>query len=310
MQIIRLFQTQYGTALIVNGIVGIILCGLVWRKHRLPWRALAVFAPLAALLSVCGARAYQILVTEVVMGMLGRSGMFFNANPFVYAFSGAVLGVMAALVLTGMVCRVPFGRLADAVSVPGLVLIMLCRLAEVWTDFGWGALVEAAWAQRIPLAVQDTVWEEWHLAVFNLEALLAAAAIVPVLLRRSRASGSAFGTALLWWAMGQIFSETLRVESIRWGFIPVQQIQCAVFGLAVGIIFAWRAGRRGKGLVLPCVIYLAGVGVVAFLEFALDKCPWPQWIDYVGMAAVLVCMGCTIQRMIDGNMTEKETVRK
>lgn len=290
------FTEPYGFSVLAGLALCLVGCIFAWKRKQLQSLSLAAAFPLGTMLGLIGARACY-LFSNILSG-IELWGSFLSDYPFEYAFCGAVIGITAALWITGLIFRRPFHILADAAAVPLLMLVVVCRLGEFFSDFGWGPVVRSAWAQFPPLAVQDGIWHEWHLAVFNLEALLAAVTIAAVL-RRGRKPGR-FAAALIWWSMGQIFCETIRSEAIRWGFVPLQQLLAAVFGLAVLLIFA-VIGRK-KSLPFPwlaLILYLAGTGLVAFFEFALDKCPWPAWIDYVGMAATLLMMGSTAVRVVD-----------
>ena len=111
-----------------------------------------------------------------------------------------------------------------------------------------------------------------------------------------------FVLALLWWSGAQILCESLRAETIRWGFVRVQQVQCAVFGLAILLIYAVRQKKQWKETALRTAIYVAGVGVLVLVEYALDKLPWPNWLCYTLMASALAVMGLDVQ----GTMKEKQ----
>ena len=153
----------------------------------------------------------------------------FPDEPYDYAFGGGVLGFLAALALTATICRKRFSLVADCFTPVGLLGIAGLRMAEALSDFGWGDMVDAAWLQRYPFAIRN-MYEEWCAAVFNLEALCA---LVILLLAGTRLQGRRLATGITWWAVTQIFCESLRVESIVWGFVRVQQLLSAIILLVI-----------------------------------------------------------------------------
>ena len=203
---------------------------------------------------------------------------------------GSVLGAMLAAVLAARLTGERPARLLDALAPAALLMIVLARAAEVFSDFGWGQVIDDPALCFFPVAAQD-MYGQWHGAVFMLESVLALAVLAAVLLRKWRVPGGRFAFALVCWSMAQIFCESLRAETLRWGFVSVQQVQCAVFALAVLAIGSVKAGLRGRRLVLPWSVYLLGVALVVGLEYALDKLPMPRLLDYALMAIVLAAMG-------------------
>ena len=281
----------YETAVILVCILSVVLCaGLaVWRK--LGWQTGLGMGALSLLLCMLCARGYYLLVC----GKGGFWGSLFPAQPYYYAFGGGILGFLLALFLTSRLFRKPFAAVADAFSPVGLFAIAGLRMTETLSDFGWGDFVEAAWLQRYPFAIQN-MYVEWCAAVFNLEALCALIILAALVIAGSRLNGRRLQTGLTWWCVTQIFCESLRVESIQWGFVRVQQLQCAIL-LAVLLLCTLRTGRRKKAL-SSWIGLLSGAGLVVFLEYAIDKMPWPTFLNYVAMAVVLGVIGWCVQRML------------
>lgn len=264
-------------------------------RAKLGWLAGVWMSAFSLILCLLGARGYYIAVADLTGA--GYWGPFFSELPYDYAFGGGVLGFLAALALTSVLTRQPFDRTADAFVPAGLAAVAGLRLAEALSDFGWGDIVDAAWMQRYPFAIQN-MYEEWCAAVFNLEALCALAVLAAVLLCGERLKGRRLLTALTWWAVTQIFCESLRVESIQWGFVRVQQLFSAVTVAAVILIGTIRLkGAQRKRCIPSWIAFAACIGAVIFLEYALDKLPFPVWLDYAAMAAVLGVLGWSAQRI-------------
>lgn len=282
----------YETAVILVCILSSLLCvGLaVWRK--LGWQTGLGMSALSLLLCMLCARGFYILVCSTG----GFWGPLFPAQPYYYSFGGGVLGFLLSLFLTARIFRKPFAAAADAFTPVGLFAIAGLRFAETLSDFGWGDFVEAAWLQRYPFAIQN-MYEEWCAAIFNLEALCALVILAVLLMAGGKLAGRRLQTALIWWCATQIFCESLRVESIQWGFVRVQQLQCAILMAVVLFLCTLRTGSRRKAL-SSWIGLLAGAGLVVFLEYAIDKMPWPTFLNYIMMAIVLGVMGWCVQRML------------
>ena len=306
MEMFALFGTSYGLVLLVGWAVACALAYVTFRREKLSVAAWALTAVLSLLLGALGSRCYYILVHDMLG--YGFYGTFFRAEPYYHAFCGGILGALLAVVLSSLITRASLHRVLEAIALPGLVMIAIARLGETLSDFGWGAITENPLLMHFPLGVLDPMWNEWHFALFNLEALCAVVIAVVLLVNQKRLRDIAFPTALVWWAMTQVFCESFRVETIKWGFVRVQQVQCAIFAAAVLLLFTVRRRRElpRKKLIVSWVVFVACVGIVVFLEFAIDKCPWPTWIDYVAMALVLGTMGWSVQRVLPMSRPERQ----
>ena len=252
--------------------------------HVQPLR-LAVFCIPAAFV---GARLLFCLV---------RFGFFFvelgplsvlNTRTSGFLLYGAVLGAMLAAAAVARHDGVRVATALDDLAAPGMLAILICRLAEGTTGEGVGAWVENEALWRFPIAVQNE-FGEWQYAVFMLEALIAAVLLI-VLLTRRYAPGERIMTALLLYACCQVVCESLRMDScLKIGFVRVSQVISAVVILGVTVLRAQRAGGR------PLVIRrAAGLGVCAALvggiEWALDKTPVSNVLLYGVMIAACAAM--------------------
>ena len=267
---------------------------LVRQRHAgLKRQTLPVLLALGMVLMPVVSRLYLHLTKYAVRGFGFDGFVLLSRRPYEYALCGTVLGLLLAAVLTARLTRQRAARVLDALAPAGLLALAVARFGEVFSDFGWGQIVLEPGAQFFPVAVQD-LYGQWHLAVFMLEGVLALGAGLWAWRLRGR-EGLCFAASLLWFSMAQIFCESLRAETIRWGFVRVQQVQCAVFGLAV--LAVCSAERREPRRAVPFVVYLAGVAFVALMEYALDKLPMPQLLDYAMMAAALAGMGAVLMHV-------------
>ena len=201
---------------------------------------------------------------------------------------GAVSGAMAAACLLAKKKKENALELLDGMAVPGLLMIALCRLAEVFAGEGLGAWIENPALMRFPIAVSNG-YGEWQLAVFLFEAAYALLLIAPVL-RAQAGQGKRLAAALVLYGCGQIVFESLRMDScLRIGFVRVSQVLSA---LAVLGVTAWQHHLRGgkSAAIRRCVLPLVCIALVGGIEWALDKTQVSNILLYAVMAALCAVM--------------------
>ena len=286
--------TAYGWCLAAASAGAVLLLAAQMRKNGLC--AWPLFALLCVLLGAAGARGYYILTQNLLCGypMFGVVSFY----PYEHAMCGAVLGVCLALWLSARMTRQSAASVLDTAAPVGLALVALARAAEVFSDFGWGKVTENPAMQRFPLSVMD-MYDQWHWAVFMLESLFALLALAYVLRRRAVRPGVRFSLALLWWALPQVFCESFRAETLRWGFVRVQQVQCAVFALIIMLYWGCVRGMNRQAMARKLAAFVLCVGVVVFVEFALDKLnAISNAALYALMAADLLALGGMVQKIV------------
>ncbi len=282
---------EYGTYFLFTALSVLVGCALAvpgFGKNGLKIKCAGPCILSAVLCSVAGARLYYIVCRVLPGG--GEEFALLSAYPYEYAACGAVLGAMGGCALAARLLRLRPGRALDALAPGGMAALALERISEIFADSAWGGeILEEGW-QFFPVAVRDE-YGSFYGAVNLLEAALALAVFFVFFRKKGLRDGVCFALMLLWWSMGQILCESLRAETLRWGFVRVQQVQCAVFGAAV-LLWGLKhlEGTRGMKALIPAA-YLAGVGAVIALEFALDRLSWPKWLDYILMASALWVMG-------------------
>lgn len=285
----------YGMSLLLGGLLAMGMLAVQMKRTGL--KAPLLCGVFSMVLGAAGARGYFIL-TQNLLGGYPMYGGIVSFYPYEHAMCGAVIGVCAGCGLYAALLKQKAAAVLDAMAPAGLIMIVAARLGEFFSDFGWGTVVSSSTWQRVPFAVMD-MYEQWHWAVFVLEAALAAAVLTAVLCSRQGEPGTRFTLALLWWSLGQIFCESFRSETLRWGFVRVQQLQCAVFVLALLLLWSRVRGIKRPALARQLAVFAAGVGVVVFAEFALDKLnDIPNAALYVLMAAALTFMGCAVQKIV------------
>ena len=133
-----------------------------------------------------------------------------------------------------------------------------------------------------------------------LEALFALATLLYILKKRPAKPGALWQTSLILILGSQIICESLRAETLRWGFIRVYQLFCAL-GLAALLIHYIRLANRG-GRYLSRLLYFPaffalGMALIIGIEFALDKLQEiPNSLLYSVMALTVILIVLAVQK--------------
>ena len=213
-----------------------------------------------------------------------------------YSMAGAFAGVLIAAALFGRLTR--RGCLATlGAALPALlVAAALGRFAECLTTEGIGDYVDNPFWQFFPFAVPD-IYGDMRFPVFVWEGVTALV-ICAITWRCLCRPQDAALTGMLLFSLTQVFWESLRRDGfLRFGFVRVNQLWCAVMLVAITAVWLVQA-RPSRPAVLWSVLGLAaGIGALVALEFAFDKSPIDNRILYAAMAAVLAAMGAGLMAL-------------
>lgn len=300
----------YGLAVAGAALLSLLLAVRAFRKAHLDVNALSWFAPLALVLSFLGARLAFCLAAIDWVSQEG-AGFFFQFTRGGYMLYGAAAGCALALWLSCRICKASFAAMADALAVPAMVMIALCRLAEGLAGQGYGWCIEDwfmedsgmslfVWEDpsilcRFPFGVAD-FYGSYNWAVFVFEALVALGIAIALSRMTVKRSGGRAVMMTLLYAASQILCESLRQDSVlRWGFVRVNQVVGAVLIAGVLVLcFCLTHKRDAKKFAGSFLLMLLGMGVVIAMEFALEK--KISAIEFVPMDVcyTLMALGCAL----------------
>lgn len=278
-------------------IIAVLLgAGLYLRQARLrgaPMRAALVSLLILLPLQLALPRAFVFFVRlNFLLPQKGWAGLL-DLSPEGLSFVGALLGILLGACAAERVFRLKPHTLLDPLAGGALLSLLVARLSEYFVTIGQGSDIENPLFQRFPFAVQNE-WGEWYAAVFMLEALVALLLLID-LYRRPRPAGEGWQRALFLFLLAQMLCESLRAETVKWGFVRVHQLFCAI-GMGA-LLAAWTAGALRRGLkkslwLVPALSFPAVIALLIGLEFALDR--WvdtPDWLLYGVMALALSLLG-------------------
>lgn len=273
---------------------GVALSALLYfiqlKKNGLyPWAALVSAILGGGLGLVCAKAGYCLLLPGATIVRYGFSALLrpgFTEFSFVAGAAGVCLGT----VLGARLCRLPVARAMNAFAPALALLAAAARFGEYFLEWvGYGKYVDQPWQQFFPLSVEDP-YSGWYTAVFMLEGL-SALVLAAVLWLLDRKGGKyLFARCVFYLALPQIFWESLRALSMKWGFVRVEQVLC---GVIVTAAVAWHCLHSAKGgarRFLPVGGMLLCIAVIVGVEFALDKTNISYLICYGVMILALVWM--------------------
>ena len=270
------------------------------RNLNLKRKTMPVCLTLALPLALFCARVFYFLVQ--ISYVYSTYGFSFLWSPLLkgYAFTGALLGGWLSGLLCARLTKQSAASVLDAVTPAGMLMIAAARFGEYFMHFGDGSYIENEALHFFPLAVKNE-YGEWYLAVFVLEAFFALFICLYTLVHGFPKSGDRVRAALLLICVSQVMLESLRAESIRWGFVRVQQLSCVLIAFIVLIESIFRRYKGGMRLVYTFAhigIFVICTGVCIGVEFVLDKTDIPAAASYTAMALSLIIMAAAALRMI------------
>ena len=260
---------------------------------------------LGAVLAFVVAKAlYTVLLSSKVWPRYGWASLIrLEASEF--SFIGGCLGMVLGMVISARLHKIQPASLLSLFAPVGAFMTAGARVAEVFLDMqGAGKLVEIAFFERIPFAVQSDWNQLWFWAVFFLEALFAliAAVIFSVWKKGDAIVSLRFERVVYYLCVPQIFCESLRALGMRWGFVRIEQVLCGVIieGLLIYGCLQYTGAKGFWKRFWPCFAALGCVVVIVGVEFGLDKVPSvPDAIWYCVMIAALVGFAA-LERFVTG----------
>ena len=244
---------------------------LLKRKGQRPSLALKAFPLCVVLGFLCAKIMYEVLMRAEYFLVWGEWDVFLDLRPrrmsFVCGACGVVLGTAAAARLSRMNVR----DVLDCFAVPGALLIAGFRFAErELGKLGAGSLTEGAGIfSRPPFAVLDD-YGDYYTAIFFWEAVIALFIMAYALKMNEKRRGIRFSKTVFALCLCQILLENMRSQSMRWGFVCVEQVLCAVI-MFILVLLPCLRNKNKNGRLLPAAGFLMGAGDVVGAELARQK---------------------------------------
>lgn len=288
--------TAYALCLAAGMLAAALLTAALGRRNPGAAPALSMALVVTALAALGARLMYCVTNLSYILVDLGGPDFLWQPWQGGYTLYGAILGGMAGILLYAKVTGRKAAPLMNLAAPGAALMLTAARLAEFFTGQGLGKLIEDESLHFFPIAV-ESVWEDWAMPVFFYEAV-AALVILFVTLRLQQNGGHAAETFIILLGVTQVLLESWRMdEFIRFGFVRFNQVASAVMMagvLAIRVVRAVRARGWKPWTILRMVLFLACIGVVILIEFALDKSAIDNRLLYVVMALTLVMMGASL----------------
>ena len=276
-----------------------VLLGMAWLLIRLQRRGMkitpAVFGFFFALILgwALAKLFYVALLFHRVWPRFGWDafGRFKGAE---FSFFGGCAGVLLGMALGAKTAKVPVKPFLDAFAPCGAFMIAGARYAERYLGLlGVGSLTDVPAFCRFPFAISNE-WQEWFTAVFMLEALFALVIAAVFALRKKEGwiPGLCLERTAFYLCLTQILCENLRSQGLKWGFVRVEQLLCAVTLAGLLLYSCLQTGERGFWKRFwPLLGSLGCIGAIVGIEFAIDRTDISPYFWYAVMILVLAVIG-------------------
>ena len=226
-----------------------------------------------------------------------------------YTLYGALFGGFLGAVIGSKFSGLHLVDVLDSLTPGACAALFFCRLGEYFTGQGFGDMVndEGLWFLPVSFCTyQEEGYQEWNLAVWAWEAIVALALLAALLLvarKARRGQRTVLFISVL--STTQILLEQFRRDDfVRLNpFVRFTQIAALLSLIAVLILLVYRY-RPGKKLVTASFIELVFASLaIVFAEFVFEK---PQFrillyifsgLSAAGFAALL-CLYCSKCRIL------------
>lgn len=323
---------RYGTALALAVLLALPLFAAQAKKRGLKAETVPTFAFTGLALGLIGARLLYLLMRLSWWSEKGWT-TFFQFRDGGFMMIGTLLGLLAAAAVTARWTRQRFLAVLDAAAAPLVLVLGVSRFAEnlVGQGYGWPIgdwfsvdafdaeeftgmslfhLEDVSFFERYPFAVTDPFYGQYRWAVAVPGGLMLLAIGLWLMKRREKRTGETSGLALTATFAVTILYESMRQDAVlRWGFVRMTQVFCAI-GLGVLLAVCQRAGMRGGWrAAADWAKLLSCLGVVAAMEFALEKkIMFLEWMPmdccYAVMALACALAVVAVRAALPKNQTE------
>ena len=284
----------YLRIIIASAICCFALYALSLRRSGLRVSAAAAALPLCAALGLLFAKLGHVILLELEdLFVWGEWEILTEVNPKRLSFVFGAAGVCLGVAWSARLLHLKPAAALDAFAAPGALLVAGARMAEMELGrLGTGALAPASGLfSMFPFAQADTWGDRW-VAVFFWEALAAVVIAILAALKKNAVPGRRFRRAVYRLCACQLLLEILRSQSMRWGFVCVEQLCCAVIVIALIAEGCARIPASGIRKYLPVGIGFLAMGGIVAAEFARQKGGSQFLTDfgYCFTAAIVLCL--------------------
>ena len=245
----------YGLIMALAMLIGVFLACKLAKKHNIKSDDIFLLALILLPCSVIGARLYYCIFYEYDYSFIE----FFKIHEGGLAIYGGVIGGVVGIIIFALIKKnfKLVWKICD-ICVPCLILGQaLGRWGNFFNQEAYGGYITNSNLKWFPFGVYiENCYESgcecggfgasgWHLATFFYESLwnLIGFAILMVVYHKTKATGITTATYLMWYGLGRMFIEGLRLDSLYVGNSSIRVSQL----LSLLLMFAGMA-------ILICII--------------------------------------------------------
>ena len=239
---------------------------------------------------------YVLLMESGNIVQWGEWDVFLNMKPKTFSFVGGAAGVCLGVLLSAKIAKKkPAGKVLDTFVLPGALLIAGLRLAEVELGaLGTGRFIEVPEGSPYLILAVFNKYGEPHVAVFVWEAAAAIVVGLFSLIRKEEKPGQCFRTAVFRLCICQILLENMRSQNLKWGFVCVEQLLCAIIVMALTLEACVHIQKQKRmARFLPAGAMLLCIGAIVGAEFLRQRSPsrfMGMHGGYLIMSVILIVM--------------------
>lgn len=197
----------------------------------------------------------------------------FDVSQGGFTLFGALIGALiAVLVYAKMHSDLSLGRLLEAFAAPMFLLIGIGRWGDYFMQSGFGELLPDGFPHLPFITVYIDRLQDWRLGLFFIESL--ACLLIFAFLIYNAENWHAWGDGFLWgiilYGAVRTVLESMRQDSLFWGFVRVSQVCAVLLPLIAGFIFFKRIISVHGKLSMPEWILMAAMLASVGLGFAME----------------------------------------
>ncbi|MBQ7848383.1 MAG: prolipoprotein diacylglyceryl transferase [Clostridia bacterium] len=293
--------TAYSVYIAVGALLALGLTAVMAKlRGRCPAEGVALGLTSGAFALVCSHLLFCAVRWGYIINDLGGTAAFLvTLWEGGYTMYGAILGGLLGAFVFAMIRRQPVMPCFDMI-VPGmLILVAAGRFAEQFTLQGMASYRAAEALSMLPFASVGE-WGDPMLKVYAYEVIVAFAAFGFCMwpLCTKAPAGRAAENGLIVLSTWQIMMESWRGdELIKFGFVCLNMLMAAAVLVAIlvpRIVRTVKAQGWKPWTIARIVLFLAAIGVVIAIEFALDKSDINNTLLYAVMTAAIIGMTASV----------------
>ena len=288
-------ETYYSIIILLAAFISLAFFLVQGHARGLSRSSLALAVTLLVLLGFVMSKALYLSVRfQLVWQRFGWASLW-QMDPRSFAMTGALAGSALAALLAA-----PKGKeradFFNSLALPLALFFVVSRFAEGLLSTGMGRFLQTEALHFVPLGTVNE-YEEWYLRLYLLEGLFALPALMYAWRSRAAVPGQRLALTVTLLALPQLLFESLRLSSLKWGFVRAEQLVVVVLGFII-LLIALIKGRKEQMPALASwglpFVYIALTGAAIAVEFMLDDGVGTPLLAYSLMGLVALLMILTV----------------